>query len=78
MFRFACTGGLEGMDWVDIQKRKPKQKQDCIVLTATGSVRRAMAHKEWLGGFCEGDGKDGLCVADVTHWLSMQMPSNAI
>lgn len=63
------------MDWIDITVKKPRQWQDCIVLTERGSVERAIAHKGWAGGFCAGDGKNGSCVQRVTHWMPFKTPN---
>ena len=63
------------MDWIDITVKKPRQKQDCIVLTERGSVERAIAHKGWSGGFCSSDGGNGSCVQQVTHWMPFKTPN---
>lgn len=63
------------MDWIDITVKKPRQRQDCVVLTERGSVERAIAHKGWSGGFCSGDGEDGVCVQRVTHWIPFKTPN---
>jgi len=66
------------MEWQRIEtKPKPKQKQDCIVLTKDGTVFRAISHRGWNGGFCNGDGTNGFGIPDVTHWTPFVEPSNA-
>ena len=64
------------MEWQPIETA-PKQKQDCIVLTKDGAVFRAISHKGWQGGFCIGDGKTGIALYGVTHWMLFTEPSNA-
>ena len=66
---------LEGQ-LIPISVKRPKARQDCIVLTDCGKVTRALAHSGWAGGFCEGDGKDGFAVQNVTHWMPF-VPPNA-
>jgi hypothetical protein len=63
------------MDWIDILVTRPKEKQDCVVLTEAGAVSRALAHKSWGGGFCCGDGQTGVAVQNVTHWVPFKSPS---
>jgi len=63
------------MNWISLKDKKPKQKEDCIVINERGDVFRAIAHNDWAGGFCQGDGKNGIAVQRVTHWMKFKTPN---
>lgn len=63
------------MNWIELTEKPPKQRQDCIVLTESGGVYRVIAHNKWLGGFCMGDGKTGIAIDNVTHWVPFVRPN---
>lgn len=64
------------MNWISMEEKQPKHRQDCVVLAASGRVYRVIAHKNWLGGFCMGDGKTGIAIENVTHWMNFVKPND--
>lgn len=60
------------LEWVDISKRKPRNRQKCLVLVGGDRVYLALADRDWAGGFRHLS--MGMCIRDVTHWMPYEAP----
>ena len=62
--------------WIDVSVKPPRQGSYVIILTEDGAIHKAKATKEWLGGFCIGNGQSGTIPrSPVTHYMRFKKPA---